>query len=92
MKFGHVEGKDNGKINLYALSTCQWCRMTKDLLSSLGMKYDYVYVDLLRGKEREQAISEVKRYNPNVSFPTLVIGDKTIVGFREKEIREALRV
>jgi glutaredoxin-like protein NrdH len=92
MKFEHVEGKDSGRINLYALSTCEWCRMTKDLLSSLGMKYDYVYVDFLRGKDREQAISEVKRYNPNVSFPTLVVGDKAIVGFREKEIREALRV
>jgi glutaredoxin-like protein NrdH len=92
MKFEHVEGKDGGTISLYALSTCEWCRMTKDLLSSLGMKYDYVYVDLLRGKDREQAISEVKRYNPNVSFPTLVVGDKAIVGFREKEIREALRV
>jgi len=90
MKFEHVDGKDNGKIILYALSTCQWCRMTRDLLSSLGVKYDYIYVDLLRGKDRDQAVNEVKGYNPSVSFPTVVIGDKVVVGFREKEIREAL--
>jgi hypothetical protein len=27
----------------------------------------------------------------NTSFPTLVIGDKAIVGYKEKEIREALK-
>ena len=90
MKLEHVDGKDNGKIILYALSTCQWCRMTRDLLSSLGVKYDYAYVDLLKGKDRDQAVNEVKSHNPSVSFPTVVIGDKVIVGFREKEIREAL--
>ncbi len=90
MKFEHIEGKDKGKIILYALSTCQWCRMTRDLLSSLGVKYDYVYVDLLKGNDREEAINGVKSLNPSLSFPTVVIGDKAIVGFREKEIREAL--
>ena len=90
MKFEHTEGTDKGRIILYALSTCQWCRMTRDLLSKLGAKYDYVYVDLLKGKDREEAVNEVKKYNPSISFPTLVIGDKTIVGFREKEIKEAL--
>ena len=90
MKLEHVDGKDKGRIILYALSTCQWCRMTRDLLSSLGVKYEYVYVDLLRGQDREQAINEVKSLNPSISFPTVVIGDKAIVGFKEKEIREAL--
>lgn len=90
MKFEHVEGNDKGKIILYALSTCQWCRMTKDLLANLGVKYDYVYVDLLKGKEREEAVNEVKKFNPSISFPTLVIGDKAIVGFREKDIKGAV--
>ncbi len=90
MKFEHVEGKNKGKITLYALSTCMWCRMTRELLSSMGVSYDYVYVDLLKGEDRDQAIEEVKHYNPSCSFPTLVIGDKCIVGFREKEIKEAL--
>ena len=90
MKSEHIEGKDKGKIVLYALSTCQWCSKTRDLLSSFGVKYDYVYVDLLKGKDRDQAVNEVKSHNPSVSFPTVVIGDRVIVGFREKEIREAL--
>lgn len=92
MQFEHIIGKDKGKITLYALSTCIWCKKTKDFLAGQGIGFDYIYVDLLDGKERSQAIDDVKRYNPSVSFPTLVIGEKAIVGFREKEIKEALQV
>ncbi|MCJ7445906.1 MAG: glutaredoxin family protein [Methanotrichaceae archaeon] len=92
MNFEHVDGKDKGKITLYALSTCIWCKETKDLLSDLGAKYDYAYVDLLKGNDREVAIEQVKHYNPSCSFPTLIIGDKCIVGYKEKEIKEALKV
>jgi len=90
MDFEHVSGKDMGKITLYALSTCIWCKKTRELLSSLGVTFDYIYVDLLKGEERSRAVEEVKRFNSSVSFPTLVIGEESIVGFREKEIKEAL--
>jgi glutaredoxin-like protein NrdH len=92
MKFEHVAGKDKGKITLYALSTCIWCKKTKDLLLSLGVGFDYIYVDLLQGEDRSQAVNEVRHYNPSSSFPTLVIGEKCIVGFREKEVKEALQL
>ncbi len=91
MNFEHVAGKDKGKVTLYALSTCIWCKKTKELLSSLEVSFDYIYVDLLGGDDRSKIIDKVKQYNPSCSFPTLVIGDKCIVGFREKEIREALK-
>jgi glutaredoxin-like protein NrdH len=47
-------------------------------------------VDRLSGDERQQAIDEVKKNNPNLSFPTLLIGDKCIVGFKKDEIQDAL--
>jgi len=87
----HVDGKDKGKVMLFALSTCGWCAKTKDLLRGMGVAFDYTFVDLLDGKEQEDAITLVEKFNPSGSFPTLVINDrKTIVGFREQEIREAL--
>lgn len=91
MDFVRVDGKDKGDITLYALSTCIWCKKTKELLTSLEVSFNYVYVDLLKGEDRANAIEEIKRYNPSTSFPTLVIGDKAIVGYKEKEIREALK-
>ncbi|MDD3621210.1 MAG: glutaredoxin family protein [Methanofollis sp.] len=87
----HVDGKDKGKVMLYALSTCGWCAKTKDLLNSLGVEYDYLFVDQLPKKEMERVYTEmVNRYNSMGSFPTLVINGRTIVGYQEDEIREAL--
>lgn len=91
LTFEHVKGKNKGDIKLYALSTCVWCGKTKDLLNELGIEFKFIYVDLLQGDTKQYAIDEVKRYNKNCSFPTLVINnDKTIVGFKEAEIKEAL--
>ena len=87
----HVKGKAKGKIVLYALSTCVWCKKTKNLLTELGVDFYYVYVDLLSGEERARVMDEITRHNPARSFPTLVINDnRRIVGYQEKTIREVL--
>jgi len=78
------------KVKLYALTTCGHCRNTKALLQELGVEYDCVDVDKTQGDERAAMIEEVKQYNPSCTFPTLIINDKVIVGFRKDEIMEAL--
>ncbi len=91
MMVEHVHGRDAGHVMLYALSTCGWCRKTRQLLEELGVAYDYEYVDLLAGDQRARVMSEVSRWNPVQTFPTVVVNnDKVIVGFREDEIRKAL--
>lgn len=91
MVMEHVDGKDKGKVMLFALSTCGWCGKTKDLLREMGVAFDYTFVDLLDGKEQEDAITLVEKFNPSGSFPTLVINNKkVIIGFHEQEVREAL--
>jgi glutaredoxin-like protein NrdH len=87
----HIPGKKSRHIMLYALSTCGWCRKTKQLLDDLGVEYNYEYVDKLQGEEREEAMRKIKAWNPSCSFPTVVLdNEKCIVGYREDEIREAL--
>lgn len=87
----HVDGNDKGRIMLFALSTCGWCAKTKELLNELGVAYDYVFVDQLPREEMEQVYADMMvQYNPAGSFPTVVIGEKVIAGYREEEIREAL--
>ena len=88
----HVNGKDKGHVLLFALSTCGWCAKTKKLLNDLGVAYDYEYVDLLEGKSQSEAIDKIRKWNPSSSFPTLIVNNqKCIVGFKEDDIREALR-
>ncbi len=77
-------------IKVYSLSTCGHCRQARKLLEDLGAEHTVVEVDRLEGEERSCAISEVRKINPALSFPTLVIGEKVIAGNREKLIREAL--
>jgi glutaredoxin len=92
MGLTHVAGKKVGQVVIYALSTCPWCKKTKKLLSDIGVEYYFVDVDLLQDDERKEAMQVVKKWNPSSSFPTLVIDNKQcIVGFREDEIREALK-
>lgn len=86
-----VPGKKVVDVMLYALSTCVWCEKTKKLLDELGVEYNYEYVDLLVSDERQEAIKTVTKWNPRCSFPTVIIGDKCIIGFKENEIREALK-
>ncbi|MHB0877506.1 MAG: glutaredoxin family protein [Anaerolineae bacterium] len=87
----HVEGKKVADVFLYALSTCVWCRKTKALLNELGVEYDYVDVDLLAGDDRQKVMTEVQRWNPSRSFPTIVINnDKAIVGFDELKVKNAV--
>jgi glutaredoxin-like protein NrdH len=91
MKLEHVPGRNKGEIVLFALSTCGWCGKTKALLNKLGVEYSFVFVDLLSLDEREEALTQMLRYNPGGSFPTLVINDRrVIVGYREEEITEEL--
>jgi len=77
-------------VKIFSLSTCSHCKSTKKLLNDCTVKYDFVDVDLLQGEERAAILEEIKKFNPNCSFPTVIIGDKVIVGFKEKEIKEAL--
>ena len=91
MKFEMVKGENKGNIKLYGLSTCVWCKKTKELLDKIGCKYEYIYVDQLDEKDKEIAMKQIRKWNPRSSFPTVVINDKLcVVGFKEDEIREAI--
>ncbi len=79
-------------VKMYTLSTCSHCKTTKKFLNDCNVIFDATDVDLLQGDEKQHALNEVVKYNPNRSFPTIVIGDKVIIGFNEKALREALGI
>lgn len=78
------------QVKIYTLSTCGHCRATKKLLNDCAIKYEFTDVDLLSDEEKQAVIQEIFKLNPQCSFPTIIIGDKVIVGFNETLIREAL--
>jgi glutaredoxin-like protein NrdH len=90
--FTKVEGAERGDVKLYALSTCIWCRKTRQLLDALKISYSYLYVDLLPIAEQDAVMAEMASYNPRRSFPTIVVdGVQVVSGFEEARIKEILR-
>jgi len=80
------------KIKIYTLSTCSHCKATKRFLDECSVQYDFTDVDMLKGDERQAILDDVRKLNPRCSFPTIIIGEKVIVGFKENEIKEALGI
>jgi len=78
------------KVKIYSLSTCGHCKSTKKLLDECSVQYDFTDVDTLQGDERTAILDDVRKLNPRCSFPTIIINDKVIVGYKENEIKEAL--
>lgn len=87
-----VDGNNKYNIKLFALSTCIWCKKTKELLNKLGFAYEYEDVDLLDKSEQKKVLSEIKKWVEETSFPILIINnEKCIKGFNEEEIKNTLK-
>jgi glutaredoxin len=78
-------------VKIFSLSTCSHCKAAKKFIGDeCTVKYEFVDVDLLQGEERAAILEDIRQYNPRCSFPTIIIGDKVIIGYKEDQIREAL--
>ena len=80
------------KIILYSLSTCVFCDATKKMFDDLSIDYQCIQADELPDDEKEKVIEELKKVNPRCSFPTVVIENHVIVGYKTQEIKETLGI
>ncbi|MDO5848467.1 MAG: glutaredoxin family protein [Methanobrevibacter sp.] len=93
IEWKHVDGENHGNIKLFALSTCGWCKKTRMYLEENEVAYDYVYVDLTTGAQRDIVMREFEEYNPDMSFPTIVInGSEVIIGYEPDEMAKELNI
>jgi glutaredoxin-like protein NrdH len=65
---------------------------TKRFFKEIGIDPETVDVDLLTGEERQRIMNEVRKLNPDCTFPTICIDDDVIVGFNEDKLRKALGI
>ena len=94
MQTTKVEGSNTkNKVFLYTLSTCGWCKKTKELLKENGVAYEYIDLDKCNKDDQKTAIEELKAKNLPVAFPVIVINDDTVIqGFKKDDILEALKL
>ncbi len=77
-------------VKVYSLSTCVNCKSVKKLLGDCSVKYEFVDLDEIDKKERNAILEDIKSHNPECSFPTIIIGDRVITGYKENDIKAAL--
>jgi glutaredoxin len=87
-----VDGKRNKpQLFLYTLSTCGWCKKTKEFLKDKGMVYEYVDVDKITKDEQKDIIAALKKRDVPLAFPIIIVDDKQVIsGFKKQAIEEAL--
>ncbi len=94
MQTTKVSGKKSDhKVTLYALSTCVWCKLTKQFLSENGITYEFVDVDLLDDEDKSKVHETITSKGGSLSYPTTIVDEKTVItGFRKDQLKEALGV
>jgi glutaredoxin-like protein NrdH len=94
MQFSKVSGKKSQhKVVLYALSTCAWCKMTKQFLKDNDIEYEYVDVDLCEEEDKQKIRRHIQSKGGPLSYPTVIIDDNMLItGFRKDKLKEALGI
>ena len=94
MPFSKVAGKKNNhKVVVYALSTCVWCKMTKQSLQDNNIEYEYIDVDLCEPEEKEQIRKKITSKGGSLNYPTTIVDDNILItGFRKDKLKEALGI
>lgn len=76
---------------LFAISTCPRCQRMKAFLKERNVEALVIDVDLLGPDEKRRQYDFVARFNPELSFPTLIVGERTVRGEDYAAAEEALR-
>jgi glutaredoxin-like protein NrdH len=92
VKIVKINGKKRKhKVFMYAISTCAWCKKTKQFLKDNNIEFEYVDVDLSSDEDKEKIEEEINRRGGEPVYPTLVVDDKTLItGYKVDKITKAL--
>ena len=94
MNFSKVSGKNSKhKVLMYAISTCVWCKMTKQYLKDNDIEYEYVDIDLCDEKDKQKIREHIMSKGGRLSYPTTIVDDNVLItGFRKDKFKEILGI
>jgi len=92
MNISKVVGNNSKhKVFVYALSTCVWCKMTKQFLKDNDVAYEFVDVDLADEDDKDKIREEILMKGGDLSYPTTIVDDKKVIaGFRKDLLKAVL--
>lgn len=94
MQFSKVSGERNKhNVVLYALSTCAWCKMTKQFLKDNDVEFKYIDVDLCEEEDKQKIRKHIQSKGGSLSYPTTIVDENVIItGFRKDKLKEVLEI
>lgn len=79
------------KVSMYTLSTCPWCKKTKEFFRNHNIPFEYIDYDLADEEERKKIINEMQEFGAN-GFPFVKIGNDVIVGYKPEEYSSLMKL
>lgn len=76
-------------VFMYTLSTCPWCRKTKQFFRERNIPFEYVDYDLTGEDEQERILKEMSRYG-STAFPFVKINGEVIIGYNPDKYSKLL--
>ncbi len=93
LEYTEVEGSRTAHdVEVYALSTCGFCKRAIAFLNDQGIAHRYIHMDMIPLEVKNKAKEELKaQFKEHISFPYAVVdGKSTLVGFVEADWRKTL--
>ena len=87
-----VDGsKSDHNVYLFALSTCGWCKRTKEFFRTNDIAFEYVDVDKCTLEEKHEVGRLLDERDAPMGFPVTIVDDEVVIlGFKPDEFSEAL--
>ena len=80
-----------GRIKVYTLSYCPWCKKCKRFFADRGIEIDVVDYDLVSKEEQQRIEAEIKSYSGgDVTFPFVLIDGTPVMGLHTDRYIELL--
>ena len=77
------------KVSMYTLSTCPWCRKTKNYFTEHHIPFDFIDYDLADETTQSRIIEELDAKGVN-GFPYVKIDNNVIVGYNPNRYAELM--
>lgn len=77
------------KVSMYTLSTCPWCRKTKNFFTEHNIPFDFIDYDLADATTQSRIIEELDVNGAN-GFPYVKIDNNVIVGYNPNRYAELI--
>ena len=77
------------RVTLYSLSSCPVCKQVKKFLEDNHLPFTLIEVDTLDSGEQWLMTKELKKHNPQATYPTVVI-EEVVRGFDPESLSSKL--